>query len=97
MTSDPQVAPPSAIIYLIRHGETNENRNKIIQGHLDTLLNEDGRLQAGMVGRAMKEVPIDVLYSSDLKRAAEVRKLWSIDIDRDENPAYRSCGLIRLW
>ena len=30
------------LIYIIRHGETNENRQGIIQGQMDTQLNDAG-------------------------------------------------------
>jgi probable phosphoglycerate mutase len=56
-------------VYIIRHGETEENRQKIIQGHLDTQLNSEGEKQADLVAKALKDVPFDACYSSDLQRA----------------------------
>ena len=61
-------------IYIVRHGETEENKQKIIQGHLDTLLNSVGERQAKIVASALKDVPFDVCYSSDLRRAADTAK-----------------------
>jgi probable phosphoglycerate mutase len=61
-----------ARIYLIRHGETDENRNGVIQGQLDTALNEDGIEQARLVGNALQSVLFDRAYSSDLRRASDV-------------------------
>ncbi|KAK7467604.1 hypothetical protein VKT23_004657 [Stygiomarasmius scandens] len=58
-------------IVIVRHGETNENRAGIIQGHRDTLLNEAGKAQARQVGEALADVGFNLAYSSDLKRAAE--------------------------
>ncbi|KAF8163522.1 histidine phosphatase superfamily [Crassisporium funariophilum] len=60
-----------ARIYLVRHGETQYNRDGIIQGHIDIPLNEGGVEQARIVGDALKGVDFDVAYSSDLKRAAD--------------------------
>ncbi|KAG5643226.1 hypothetical protein DXG03_001310 [Asterophora parasitica] len=60
-----------ARVYLVRHGETNENRNKIIQGQLDTSLNRLGREQARLVGEALKSIPFEIAFSSDLSRAAK--------------------------
>lgn len=57
-------------VYFIRHGETDENRQKIIQGQLDTLLNETGLKQAALVACALRPVIFDVALSSDLSRAA---------------------------
>jgi broad specificity phosphatase PhoE len=60
----------SVQIYIVRHGETEENKQKIIQGHLDTQLNSTGEKQADLVAKALRDIPFDVCYSSDLKRAA---------------------------
>lgn len=61
-----------ARVYLVRHGETDANRNKIIQGQLDTPLNEIGLEQAALVARALRTVKFDAALSSDLSRAATV-------------------------
>lgn len=59
-------------IYFIRHGETQENREGIIQGQADTKLNEIGVKQANLVGEALKDVEFAFSFSSDLKRAVTV-------------------------
>ncbi len=58
---------------MIRHGETEANRQEIVQGQLDTELNDAGIGQAEMVAAALKEIPFDLAYTSDLSRAAKVR------------------------
>ena len=58
-----------ARVYLIRHGETQANRDGIIQGQQDTELNALGEEQARMVGEALKEKKIACAFSSDLSRA----------------------------
>lgn len=63
---------PVARIYLIRHGETNENREGIIQGQMDTELNEVGCEQAYLCGQALIDVPFTMGFTSDLKRASKV-------------------------
>ena len=60
-------------VYLVRHGETQENRDGIIQGQQDTSLNANGVEQAWMAGEALKDARIGVAFSSDLSRAVEVR------------------------
>lgn len=56
-------------IILIRHGETDHNKERRIQGWLDVPLNETGHSQAQAVARLLAKYKLDALYSSDLKRA----------------------------
>lgn len=62
-----------ARIYIVRHGETDANRMGVLQGQMDTQLNETGIAQAKMTAEALEKVPFLVAYSSDLSRAAKVR------------------------
>lgn len=57
------------IIYLIRHGETDWNSARRIQGHSDVALNERGLQQAELVGARLKQEIFHAVYSSDLCRA----------------------------
>jgi len=61
-------------VYIVRHAETEENKQKIIQGHLDTILNSEGERQADLVAEALKDIPFDVAYSSNLRRAMDTAK-----------------------
>lgn len=57
-------------LYLIRHGETVWNQQRIIQGSgSDTDLSETGKAQAEKLGEALASVPLAAIYSSPLKRA----------------------------
>ena len=56
-------------ICLVRHGETEWNAERRIQGQIDIGLNDIGRRQAVAAGRWLKSAGIVALYSSDLKRA----------------------------
>jgi probable phosphoglycerate mutase len=56
-------------ICLVRHGETEWNAERRIQGQIDIGLNDTGRCQAAAAGRWLKVAGIVALYSSDLKRA----------------------------
>ncbi|KAF9059091.1 phosphoglycerate mutase-like protein [Rhodocollybia butyracea] len=64
-----------ARVYIVRHGETDENRAHIIQGQRDTLLNQAGREQAAMAIDAFSKVDLDFALTSDLKRAAETTEI----------------------
>lgn len=57
-------------LYLIRHGETDYNKNRIIQGHTEVPLNDTGIAQATRLAMRMKQMPLDLIYASDLRRAA---------------------------
>ena len=62
-------------IYLIRHGETEWNEKKLIQGHSDIPLNEKGELQSKQLGEKLKDIHFEAVFSSDLiraKRTAEI-------------------------
>jgi len=64
-------------IYLIRHGETDANRNYIVQGRMDNPLNEYGKDQAMKTGiyLAKQKIKFDLVLSSPLKRAFETARL----------------------
>ena len=46
-------------LYIIRHGETDWNKEKRLQGQSDTQLNEYGIELARITGEALKDVHID--------------------------------------
>ena len=56
-------------LLVIRHGETDWNRQHRFQGQIDVPLNEIGQTQAGRLGQRLVDEPVDVLISSDLQRA----------------------------
>ena len=56
-------------VILVRHGLTEANKNGITNGRLDEPLAEEGETQAQELAERLKDKPIDVIYSSPLKRA----------------------------
>ena len=68
---------PSAMTWMLlaRHGETEWNREGRWQGHADVALNERGREQARELATWLADQPIDVIVSSDLRRAHETALL----------------------
>ena len=62
-------------LYMIRHGETEWNRMKKLQGHTDIALNDAGRALAVQVGHALRDVPFTRAVSSPLSRAVEPARL----------------------
>ena len=61
----------STQVILVRHGETDWNREGRIQGHLPIPLNKRGLAQAAAVADRLKTTPFSALYSSDLLRARQ--------------------------
>lgn len=57
------------VFYIFRHGETDWNKARRCQGHTDTPLNETGLGQALELSQRLYGLPIEIIYSSDLKRA----------------------------
>ncbi len=58
-------------IYLIRHGQSEDNVNNIATGWSATPLTDLGRAQARRTGRYLSAVEFSKFYSSDLKRAIQ--------------------------
>ncbi|MBS3678723.1 histidine phosphatase family protein [Ornithinibacillus massiliensis] len=62
-------------IYLVRHGETNWNAEKRMQGQTDIPLNDKGEQQATLCGAALKPEDYDVVISSQLQRAKRTAEI----------------------
>ncbi len=60
---------PTTRICLVRHGETEWNMERRIQGQIDVELNATGLNQAAAAGSWLRTAGISALYSSDLRRA----------------------------
>jgi broad specificity phosphatase PhoE len=59
-------------LYIVRHGQTDLNKQGIVQGRgKDTDLNDEGRRQANQFYEAYKTVPFDKIYISELKRTQQ--------------------------
>ena len=64
-------------IYIVRHGQSEDNANSIFAGHNDTSLTQAGRQQSLEVAEKLKTNNIDVIYSSPLKRTTETAEIIS--------------------
>ena len=62
-------------LFLVRHGETVDNANKIMQGQTQGQLNEEGVRQAQQLREQLAGTSIDAVVSSDLKRAVDTARI----------------------
>lgn len=62
-------------IYFVRHGETDWNKERKIQGQVDIPLNEFGRHLARETAKGLRDVPFDVCFTSPLERARETAQI----------------------
>ena len=75
---------------MIRHGVTEWNIKKMIQGTIDVPLNEEGLRQARAVSQRLAgHYSIDVIYSSPSSRALStahcINEKYSVDLKVDHN------------
>ncbi len=68
----PPAAPDGTTLYFVRHGETDYNRDDVMQGRgVDMPLNATGRAQAEALAGRLAGVPFDIVFTSPLRRATE--------------------------
>lgn len=64
-------------IYIVRHGQTEENLQKILQGHMPGTLTQQGKEQAALAAEKLEQcgAVFKCIVSSDLKRALDSAQL----------------------
>lgn len=62
-------------IYVIRHGETDANKNGVLQGSSDWPLNDYGVKLAEITGQNMKGIKFDACYSGPLTRVKQTAEI----------------------
>jgi broad specificity phosphatase PhoE len=69
-----------ATIVLVRHGETDWNRERRFQGHADPPLNDAGRHQALELAEALRGEGLSTVYTSPLQRASETARIVACEL-----------------
>ena len=71
-------------IYMIRHAEAEGNLYRIVQGQHNSFITPRGHRQIAFLAERFKDVPLDALYSSDLRRtvttAGAITKYHALDM-----------------
>ncbi len=78
-------------LYLVRHGETFDNINQILQGQTDGELTANGIKQAEDIRDKLKDEHFDAIVSSDLQRSIETANI----IARQYNQEVETVELLR--
>ena len=73
-------------LLLVRHGETDWNRERRFQGHADQPLNDTGREQANVLAEELAGEEIELVYTSDLQRARETAQIVGARLGADVVP-----------
>lgn len=71
------------MIYIVRHGQTNWNISKQLQGHNPIPINENGRKEADNVRRKIELLNFDKIISSDLLRAIQTTEIINKHLSKD--------------
>lgn len=62
-------------IYLVRHGETDYNKNGYMQGRMETSLNEEGINQIELCAKKLSSIKFDTIISSSQRRALQTANI----------------------
>lgn len=65
--------------YIARHGETEWNTKKLLQGQTDSPLTDKGIAQAQQLGEEFKDIVFDAAFSSDLLRAKRTAEIVTLE------------------
>ena len=84
------------ILYVVRHGQTDKNKFGLVQGQTEADLNDVGISEAKKLQSLVKNLNIDVVISSPLRRAKDTAKIITDDkypINTDDRLIERDWGM----
>jgi len=68
-------------LYLMRHGETEDNVSRVIQGHNDSPLTQDGIAATRGRAKMLKGIMFDAIFCSDLERTRKSLEILLDELD----------------
>ena len=83
-------------VYIIRHGESLNNKNKLWTGWFDAPLTEKGKEDAARAGELLSKVNFDKIYSSDLTRAKNTAEIAIPGCEYETSELLREINVGRL-
>lgn len=78
----------TTLLYLVRHGETDWNAERRIQGSTDIPLNDTGRRQAAATAVLLERRTFDAVVASPLSRALETGSVIAAHLGLDRPATY---------
>jgi len=86
------------LLILVRHGETESNRERLALGREDVPLNERGSRQAAALAASLAGVPVAAIYASPLCRAVETARplaeALGLEVQVDEDLIEMAVGVL---
>lgn len=82
-------------LYIVRHGQTDGNVNKIMDGIRDIDLNETGKEQARITAELLRNTKFDLIICSPLSRTRHTMEIININnypVIYDDRIKERDCG-----
>ena len=79
-------------IYLVRHAEAEGNWRRLFQGHTDSEVSDKGRKQLEYLAQRFRDIHLDAIYSSPLKRTYATAQA----LNHDNLPIHTDRGLIEI-
>lgn len=81
--------------FVFRHGETDWNKERRLQGHTDIPLNEEGKIQAEELAKKLCHINLDAIVTSDLSRAKVTAEIVNLNLKLPffEATELRECSL----
>ena len=83
-------------VYVIRHGESENNQKLVYTGWYNAPLTEKGREDAAAAAKFLQNISFDQVYASDLDRAVETAKIALPNASLRISPLLREIDVGRL-